>query len=37
LAADYTPISDLRASGRYRQLVAGNLLEKFLLELAECT
>ena len=29
LAQDYTPLSDLRASARYRTLVAGNLLRRF--------
>ena len=32
LAADYTPLTDLRATAQYRQLVAGNLLRRFLLE-----
>ena len=32
LAADYTPLTDLRATAHYRQLVAGNLLRRFLLE-----
>ena len=32
LATDYTPLTDLRATAQYRQLVAGNLLRRFLLE-----
>jgi xanthine dehydrogenase small subunit len=32
LARDFTPISDLRASGDYRLRVAGNLLQRFYLE-----
>lgn len=32
LEADYTPLTDLRATAQYRQLVAGNLLRRFLLE-----
>jgi xanthine dehydrogenase small subunit len=35
LAADFTPIDDLRASANYRLVVAGNLLRKFYLETAE--
>lgn len=31
LVRDYTPISDMRASATYRQLVAGNLLHRFHL------
>ncbi len=32
LEQDYAPISDMRASGRYRMLVARNLLHKFYRE-----
>ncbi len=32
LAQDFSPISDMRASGRYRELVARNLLRRFWLE-----
>ena len=32
LEGDFTPLSDLRASAAYRQLVAGNLLRKFFAE-----
>ncbi len=32
LSADFTPISDLRASGAYRAAVAANLLRRFWLE-----
>jgi xanthine dehydrogenase small subunit len=32
LAGDFTPMSDMRASGEYRGIVAGNLLRKFFLE-----
>ncbi len=32
LAQDFSPISDMRASGRYRELVARNLLHRFWLE-----
>jgi xanthine dehydrogenase small subunit len=32
LAADFTPLTDLRASAAYRRLVAGNLLRRFWLE-----
>jgi xanthine dehydrogenase small subunit len=32
LAADFTPLSDLRASGEYRLRTAGNLLRRFFLE-----
>lgn len=32
LATDFTPMTDLRASDRYRQRVAANLLERFWLE-----
>lgn len=32
LAADYTPLTDWRASGEYRLLVAQNLLQRFFLE-----
>ena len=32
LAADYTPLSDMRAGAGYRSEVAGNLLRRFFLE-----
>ncbi len=32
LSRDYTPISDMRASGEYRMRAARNLLERFFLE-----
>jgi xanthine dehydrogenase small subunit len=32
LPGDFTPLSDMRASARYRLIVAGNLLRRFLLE-----
>jgi xanthine dehydrogenase small subunit len=32
LEQDFTPLSDLRASGHYRMKVAGNLLRRFLIE-----
>ena len=32
LDQDFTPITDMRASREYRQLVAKNLLRKFYLE-----
>jgi xanthine dehydrogenase small subunit len=32
LAADFTPLSDLRATGAYRLQVAGNLLRRFFLQ-----
>jgi xanthine dehydrogenase small subunit len=32
LAKDFTPISDMRSSAAYRQLVAQNLLQRFFLE-----
>jgi xanthine dehydrogenase small subunit len=35
LAEDYTPISDMRASARYRLRVAQNLLRKFHIETSE--
>jgi xanthine dehydrogenase small subunit len=35
LSEDYTPISDMRASARYRLRVAQNLLRKFFIETAE--
>ena len=35
LASDFQPISDMRASGEYRLLVAENLLRKMLVELSE--
>ena len=31
LAADFDPITDMRASAHYRQQAAGNLLEKYFL------
>ena len=31
LAADFDPITDMRASAHYRQRAAGNLLEKYFL------
>jgi len=34
LDADFTPLSDMRASAAYRRLVAANLLRKFQLETA---
>src|SRR5690606_451855 len=30
--ADFAPLTDMRASAAYRQLVAGNLLRRFFLE-----
>jgi xanthine dehydrogenase small subunit len=35
LSEDYTPISDMRASARYRLRVAQNLLLKFFVETTE--
>ncbi|HEV8390062.1 MAG TPA: xanthine dehydrogenase small subunit, partial [Dongiaceae bacterium] len=35
LSEDYTPISDMRASARYRLRVAQNLLRKFFIETTE--
>ncbi len=35
LEKDFSPISDMRASGRYRKIVAKNLLEKCFLEINE--
>ncbi|PZN97264.1 MAG: xanthine dehydrogenase small subunit [Hyphomicrobiales bacterium] len=32
LPTDFTPLSDMRASARYRLTVAGNLLRRFLIE-----
>ena len=32
LATDYQPIADMRASARYRLIVAGNLLRRFYRE-----
>ncbi|MFA6964878.1 xanthine dehydrogenase small subunit [Bosea sp. (in: a-proteobacteria)] len=32
LPADFTPLSDMRASAQYRLTVAGNLLRRFLIE-----
>ena len=32
LERDYTPISDMRASARYRRMVGKNLLRKFFIE-----
>ena len=34
LAADFTPMSDMRASAAYRLLAAQNLLRKFCLEVS---
>ncbi len=36
LSRDFQPISDVRASARYRLQVAGNLLERMQLELSGC-
>ena len=35
LDKDFSPISDMRASGKYRKLIAKNLLEKCFLEINE--
>ncbi|MFN3673581.1 MAG: FAD binding domain-containing protein, partial [Bosea sp. (in: a-proteobacteria)] len=35
LSADFTPLSDMRASAGYRLTVAGNLLRRFLIETCE--
>ena len=35
LEKDFSPISDMRASGNYRKVVAKNLLEKCFLEINE--
>jgi len=35
LERDFSPISDMRASGRYRKIIAKNLLEKCFLEINE--
>ena len=35
LEKDFSPISDMRASGRYRKIIAKNLLEKCFLEINE--
>ena len=35
LEKDFSPISDMRASGKYRKIVAKNLLEKCFLEIKE--
>ena len=35
LEKDFSPISDMRASGKYRKIVAKNLLEKCFLEIQE--
>jgi xanthine dehydrogenase small subunit len=35
LAVDFKPIDDWRASARYRSVVAGNLLRRFLIETTE--
>ena len=35
LEKDFTPISDMRASGKYRKIIAKNLLEKCFLEINE--
>ncbi len=32
LQAEFSPISDMRASGDYRRTVLGNLLQRFWLE-----
>ncbi len=37
LALDFAPLSDMRASSRYRALVAGNLLRRFLIETRDPT
>ena len=35
LEKDFSPISDMRASSRYRKIIAKNLLEKCFLEINE--
>ena len=35
LEKDFSPISDMRASGNYRKIIAKNLLEKCFLEISE--
>ena len=35
LERDFRPISDMRASGKYRMMVAKNLLHKCFLEIAQ--
>ena len=35
LEKDFSPISDMRASGKYRKIIAKNLLEKCFLEIKE--
>ena len=35
LDKDFSPISDMRASGKYRKLIEKNLLEKCFLEINE--
>ena len=35
LEKDFTPITDMRASGKYRKIIAKNLLEKCFLEINE--
>ena len=35
LEKDFAPISDMRASGKYRKIIAKNLLEKCFLEIKE--
>ena len=35
LEKDFLPISDMRASGKYRKIIAKNLLEKCFLEINE--
>ena len=35
LEKDFLPISDMRASGKYRKIIAKNLLEKCFLEIKE--
>ncbi|WP_156639684.1 xanthine dehydrogenase small subunit [Bosea sp. PAMC 26642] len=37
LPQDFTPLSDMRASARYRLTVAGNLLRRFLIETTDAT
>ena len=35
LEKDFTPITDMRASGKYRKIIAKNILEKCFLEINE--
>ena len=35
LEKDFSPINDMRASGKYRKIIAKNLLEKCFLEIKE--